>query len=96
MPNQKPIKIDLTDTENIKNILIKADKENRQYMILSNLEVWENIEILVQSILASMTYLVSIGEDKQEVFEKILKFFEDGSIIKVEKKENEIPKPTTN
>ena len=93
MPDTKngTVKIDLSDTESIKNVLIKADREHRQYMIISNLEVWDNIDILVKAVLASMNFLVSQGENKKEVFDKIVKFFEEDIVYKVQKKENEIP-----
>ena len=88
---QKTVEIDLADTETIKNVLIKADREHRQYMIFSSLEVWDNIDILVKSILASINYLVDQGENKKEVFDKMIKFFEEDVVYKVQKKTNEIP-----
>jgi pyruvate-formate lyase-activating enzyme len=87
MPKQKKptVKIDLTDTDSIKNVLVKADEKNRQYMIISNLEVWENIKILAKAINASMTYLVNQGEGKKEVLDKVAQFFIEDDYYKVEK-----------
>lgn len=88
---KKPVvSVDLTDTDFIKNVLIKADKEHKQYMIISNLEVWENIEVLVRSLNASMNYLASIGESKMEITKKVADMFSEDISYKVEKKHDQI------
>lgn len=89
-PKKPVVSVDLADTDFIKNVLIKADKEHKQYMIISNLEVWENIEVLVRSLNASMNYLASIGESKMEITKRVADMFAEDISYKVEKKHDEI------
>jgi len=86
----KTVPIDLTDTDTIKNVLIKADKEHKQYMIISNLEVWENIEVLVRSINASMNYLAQNGESKMQITTRVADMFSEDVSYKVEKQNDKI------